>query len=578
MFHSDLILTLVSAFVAAFVGGFIATRAGLPPIVGYVLAGIAIGPYTPGGSADTSIASDLAEVGVILLMFGVGLHFSIREILAVGRIAVPGAVVQSTAATILGIGVTQMWGWSLTEGIVLGLCISVASTVVLLRALEDRNLLESHPGHVAIGWLIVEDLFTVLILVLLPALASSDEGATGILAQFAGDNQMLSILLSLVQAGLFVILMLVIGVKVIPQLLAEVVRAGSRELFTLCILALALGVAFGSAELFGASLALGAFLAGMVLNESELSHRAGLEALPLRDAFAVLFFVSVGMLFDPQVLMDDPLRVLAVVAIIVVGKSLAAFIIVAGLGFGLRTALLVSAALAQVGEFSFILAALGIGLGVLPEEATSLILAGSIISITLNPFFFRNVDVMESLLLKWPSFARFAQRRHPDEEEAINLSRHVIVCGSGRSGSSLARTLRGRNLPFVVIDNDPFVYERARASGVPVVFGDASQTIVLEQARVADARTLAVTFAGFPESPVAVQNARRLNPTLDVVARGSGPESHQLLRQAGAAEVVDPAFETSIEFVHHVLHRYGIDNREITALQARWRAEYYGHG
>jgi CPA2 family monovalent cation:H+ antiporter-2 len=316
----------------------------------------------------------------------------------------------------------------------------------------------------------------------------------------------------------------------------------------------------------------------MVLNESELSHRAGLEALPLRDAFAVLFFVSVGMLFDPKVLTDEPLKVMAIVSIIVVGKSIAAFVIVTGMGFGLRTALLVSAALAQVGEFSYILAALGIALGLLPSEATSLILAGSIISITINPFLFRNVDVMETLLSRWTSFTRFAQRSHPDEEESISLTRHVIVCGYGQSGASLARTLRGRNLPFVVIDNDPFIYERARAAGVPIVFGDASTQIVLEQARVAEARTLAVTFANFPEAPLAVQNARRLNPTLDVVARGSGSETHQLLRQAGAAEVVDPAFETSIEFVHHVLHRYGIDNREITALQARWRAEYYGRG
>jgi CPA2 family monovalent cation:H+ antiporter-2 len=572
--HSELILTIVIAFVAAFIGGFIAGRAGLPPIVGYLLAGIAIGPNTPGGSASTEIALALAEVGVILLMFGVGLHFSVRDLLAVGRIAVPGALGQIAVATVLGLGVTRLWGWSLDEGLILGLCLAVASTVVLLRALEDRNLLESPSGHVAVGWLIVEDLFTVLVLVLLPALAGPD-GANGLAARLAGESDAAVVVLSLAQTAVFVVLMLVVGVKVLPRLLTEVVRTGSRELFTLSILAVALGVAFGSSELFGVSLALGAFLAGIVLNESDLSQRAGLEALPLRDAFAVLFFVSVGMLFEPSVLVEEPLHVAAVVVIIVVGKSLAAFAIVTGAGYGLQTGLTVSASLAQVGEFSFILAALALELAVLPEEANSLVLAGAIISITLNPFLFGAIESVEGWLKRWPRFEEFAGRREPRAEATPALRRHTIICGYGRSGSSLARVLSGRRLPFVVIESDPFLVEQARAGGLTCVFGDASQSVVLAQARAAEARTVAVTFDEQPAAALAVQNAKLLNPSLDVVARGAGPGSHGLLRRAGAAEVVDPSLEAALEFVRHVLHRSGINANEIAAIQARWRAEYY---
>jgi CPA2 family monovalent cation:H+ antiporter-2 len=575
MAHDDLIVTLVAAFVAAFAGGFVAARLSLPPIVGYILAGVAIGPYTPGGSASPEVIEQLAEVGVILLMFGVGLHFSIREMLDVSPIALPGAVGQSAIATLLGLGVSLLWGWPVGDGIVFGLCLSVASTIVMLRALEERNLLDTHPGHLAVGWLIVEDLVAVLILVLLPAFSASGEIEAGLASALAGDNQALVILFALTQAAVFVALMLYAGRKLVPRLLTEVVRAGSRELFTLCILALALGVAFGSSELFGASLALGAFLAGVVLNESELSHRAGLEALPLRDAFAVLFFVSVGMLFDPAILTEQPFHILAVVAIIMLGKAAAAFIIVTGIGYGVRTALIVSAALAQVGEFSFILSGLGFSLGVLPEEGTSLILAGAILSITLNPFIFRNIDLAEGWLARWPSFNRLANRRAPISEAEIAVRRHVVICGFGQTGSSLARTLSGRGLPFVIVENDPFVFDRARAAGFTAVFGDATQTAVLEQARVSEARTLAVTFANQPDAPLTVQNARRLNPDIDAVARGSGPDTHRLLRQAGASEVVDPEFEASLEFVRHVLHRYGVDGREIAALQSRRRAEHY---
>jgi CPA2 family monovalent cation:H+ antiporter-2 len=573
--HSELILNLVVAFVAAFAGGMLAARAGLPPLVGYLIAGVAIGPYTPGGSTDPAIAAQLAEVGVILLMFGVGLHFSVRELLEVGPVAIPGALGQSTVATLLGTGVAMTWGWSLTEGVILGLCLSVASTIVLLRALEDLNLLESHAGHVAVGWLIVEDLLTVVALVLLPAIATSGSERHGIIALLPETPPAVEVLLSLVQAGVFVALMLVVGVKVIPRLLLTVVRIGSSELFTLSILAIALGVAFGSAELFGASLALGAFLAGVVLNESELSHRAGIEALPLRDAFAVLFFVSVGMIFDPAILIKEPFEVAAVVAVIIVGKTVAAFAIVTLLGFGLRTGLTVSAALGQIGEFSFLLAALGVSLDLLPEEAYSIILAGALISISLNPFLFKQEERLERLFMAHKSFARFAGRREHEEDMALNVRRHLIIAGYGRSGASLARAMSGRNLPFVVIDRDPYVVERARAGGITCVLGDATQPLVLERARAAEARTLAITFNDQPDGPLTVQAARRLNPNIDITVRGGGPETHGLLRASGASAIIDSEFEASLEMVRHVLHRFGLDSREIGALQARWRAEYY---
>jgi CPA2 family monovalent cation:H+ antiporter-2 len=575
-FQSDLIFTLVTAFVAAFAGGMIASRLGLPPIVGYLLAGIAIGPHTPGGSASPELATQLAEVGVILLMFGVGLHFSSRQLLAVGRIAVPGALGQITAATALGVLMTQLWGWSLEEGLMLGLCLSVASTVVLLRALEDRNMLDTRVGHVAVGWLIVEDLFTVVVLVLLPVIAESETENIGLASLLPETSPIIQVLISLAQASLFVVLMMLVGSKLIPLLLREVVRAGSRELFTLAILAIALGVAFGSAEFFGASLALGAFLAGIVLNESELSHRAGLEALPLRDAFAVLFFVSVGMVFEPSILTEEPLEVITVVLIVVAGKSIAAFAIVAGMGYGMRTGLTVSASLAQVGEFSFILAGLATQLDVFPEDATSLVLAASLISITLNPFFFTAMEALEPRLSRFTGLVRIAERHRPVEEEepSFALRRHAVICGHGATGSSLARGLAGRGLPFVVVENDPYIFERMRAAGVPAVFGDASRPDVLEQAGIADARLCALTFSSPSDQLRTAQVARTLNPRIDIVARSSG-DSLTMLRRAGASEVVDPEFEASLEFVRHVLHRFGVDGREITALQTRWRSEYY---
>jgi CPA2 family monovalent cation:H+ antiporter-2 len=392
--ETALITTVAAGFGMALLFGLAATRLRLPALVGYLLAGVALGPFTPGFVADAQLAPQLAEIGVILLMFGVGIHFSLRDLLAVRRIALPGAVAQIAAATLLGAGVGRLWGWSWATGLVFGLSLSVASTVVLLRALEERNASGSPEGRIAIGWLIVEDLAMVLALVLLPAVASS--GAPGVTA--GGIAGLVAV--TLAKVAVFVALMAFVGRRAVPWILERVAATGSRELFTLAVLAVALGIAVGAAFLFGVSFALGAFLAGIVINESDLSYEAAANALPLRDAFAVLFFVSVGMLFDPTILVSSPFRVLAVVGIIVLGKSLAALAIVLAFGHPSRTALTVAASLGQIGEFSFILAALGVSLGVLPAEARSLILAGALLSITLNPILFRAIDSLERWLLQ----------------------------------------------------------------------------------------------------------------------------------------------------------------------------------
>lgn len=389
MHEYSLISTVAVGLGLAFIFGFVATRLKLPPLVGYLLAGVAVGPFTPGFVADTHLAPQLAEIGVILLMFGVGMHFSVRDLLSVRSVAVPGALIQITAATVLGILLSSLWGWSFGAGLVFGLALSVASTVVLLRALEARNSVNTSEGRITVGWLIVEDLVMVVALVLLPALAPAI-GASG--ATLSTGEILTALGWTLGKVALFVALMLIVGARIFPWLLKRVEATGSRELFTLAVVALAMGVAFGSAELFGVSFALGAFFAGVVINESDLSHRAAVEAQPLQDAFAALFFVAVGMLFDPEILIREPLSVVGVLAIILIGKSLAAFGLVRLLGRPTGTALTISAALAQIGEFSFILAELGVGLGLLPEEGQNLILAGALISITLNPLVFWLVD------------------------------------------------------------------------------------------------------------------------------------------------------------------------------------------
>jgi CPA2 family monovalent cation:H+ antiporter-2 len=382
--ETTLIATIAAAFVLAFGFGLLASLVKLPPLVGYLVAGVMMGPFTPGFVGDMALSSQLAEIGVILLMFGVGLHFSIPDLVSVWRIAVPGAIGQILVATLMGAGVAALWGWSLPAAIMFGLCLSVASTVVLLRSLERQGKLTSGEGRIAVGWLIVEDLVMVLALVLIPPVAQAISGDPST----SGASLWLALGTTLAKVALFVVLALVVGVRLVPWLLERVARTGSSELFTLGVLAIALGVAIGSAAMFGVSFALGAFFAGVILSESDLSHRAGERLLPLQDAFAVLFFVSVGMLFDPGILLREPMRVLVVLGIIVVGKSAAAFVIVLLFRHAVSTALTVSASLAQIGEFSFILAALGVSLNLLPAEGRDLVLAGALLSITLNPLFF----------------------------------------------------------------------------------------------------------------------------------------------------------------------------------------------
>lgn len=463
MQHSvPLITTIASALGLALLLGFLAVRLKLPALVGYLLAGVLIGPFTPGFVADTEIAGQLAEIGVMLLMFGVGLHFSLDDLLAVRKIALPGAVLQIAVATALGAGVATTWGWGLGGSLVFGLALSVASTVVLLRALEANGALESMNGRIAVGWLIVEDLAMVLVLVLLPPLA----GWLGTTTP-AGDGHLwLTLGITLLEVSAFIVLMLVVGRRVFPALLWHVAGTGSRELFTLCVAAAAVSIAYGASALFGVSFALGAFFAGMVMRESEFSHRAANESLPLRDAFAVLFFVSVGMLFDPMVLVNRPLQVLAVVGIIVFGKSIAAAALVLAFRYPLNTALTVSASLAQIGEFSFILAGLGVSLGLLPIEGRSLILAGALISIAINPLVFASVKPLHRWIHSHSVLAGMLERSSdplaelPMTTAEKYLSEQVVLVGYGRVGRRIGEGLAKCEIPYVVVEQNREVVKR----------------------------------------------------------------------------------------------------------------------
>lgn len=522
--HTPLIGTIVAGLVVAFILGAIAHRLKLSPLVGYLLAGIVVGPFTPGFVADAGLANELAEIGVILLMFGVGLHFSLRDLLSVRKIAVPGALGQIAVATLMGMGLAHVMGWPLMGGLVFGLALSVASTVVLLRALQSANLVETGRGRIAVGWLIVEDLVMVLALVLLPALAGVLNNADA----SAGAADLLGPLLgTLLKVAGFVAFMLVVGRRVIPWALHWVVHSGSRELFRLAVLAIALGVAFGAAVAFDVSFALGAFFAGMILGETPLSRRAAEETLPLRDAFAVLFFVSVGMLFNPAVLIQQPLPLLATVAIIIVGKSIAAFGIVRAFGHPSDTALTISASLAQIGEFSFILATLGTGLGVLPAEARDLILAGAIVSIFLNPLIFSSV-------------VRSARPEEDEEERAPAPSRsgHVILVGYGRVGRMIATRLAERAIPFVVLEDDADRSEEAEAAGLSVVRGNALEDRYLLAAGIGEARRLVIAVPEGFEGGAIHDHARRLNPEIQVIARAHSDAEVAHLEELGVPHVV----------------------------------------
>ena len=533
--YTPLISTIVVALVLAFIFGVLAQRLRFSPLVGYLLAGILISPFTPGYVADQGIANELAEIGVILLMFGVGLHFSLGDLLSVGRIAIPGAIAQIAVATALGMGLAWWLGWSMSAGVVFGLALSVASTVVLLRAMQERRLLETERGRIAVGWLIVEDMAMVLTLVLLPALAPVLEaGATLSLFALA-----LPIAITLGKVAAFVAIMLIVGRRVIPWILHYVAHTGSRELFRLSVLAIALGVAFGAAMLFDVSFALGAFFAGMMLSESELSQRAASETLPLRDAFAVLFFVSVGMLVDPTIVLREPIPLLATVLIIVVGKSLAAFVIVRLFGHPTSTALTIAASLAQIGEFSFILAGLGIELTLLPERGRDLILAGAILSILLNPLFFAALDhwlaKAEAKSAADAAGAGETMAREPVRQ--TRLTDHVVLVGHGRVGSFISAALPPQTA-LLVIEDDADRVATLQGEGREAIAGNAADPEVISAANLMAARCLLVAIPDAFEGGQVVAQARELNGALPIIARAHSEVEIEHLHKHGATKVV----------------------------------------
>jgi monovalent cation:H+ antiporter-2, CPA2 family len=561
--HSvTLISTIAAGLGLALIMGFIAARLKLPVLLGYLIAGIIIGPATPGFVADVELSSQLAEIGVMLLMFGVGLHFSLDDLLAVRRIALPGAVVQITVATVLGMAVSATWGWSLAAGLVFGLALSVASTVVLLKALEHRGILDSVNGRIAIGWLIVEDLVMVLVLVLLPAISvwlGGDVNAT----ESAGDRTLVETFgLTIGKVSVFIVLMLVVGRRLFPWLLWQIARTGSRELFTLCIVAAAVGIAYSSAALFGVSFALGAFFAGMVMRESPLSYRAAEESLPLRDAFSVLFFVSVGMLFDPDVLIREPLHVLIVVAIIIFGKSLAAFAIVLLFRYPLNTALTVSASLAQIGEFSFILVGLGVSLGLLPTEGQSLILSGAIISIALNPVLFEAIEPAQAWIRSRSKLAQALER--PDDPLAAlpmttdlkRLTGHVVIVGYGRVGRRIGEALTAHGISIVVAEQNREIVERLRSNSISAVSGDASEPAVLLQAHVHRASILVIATPDTLNVRKMIEVARTVNPRIQTVVRTHSEEEAVLLEKEQAGKVFLGEHELAVGMIQHVLECY----------------------
>ncbi len=534
-----LVSTIALGLVLAFSLGVVAHRLKLPPLIGYLVAGILIGPFTPGFVADQNIANQLAEVGVILLMFGVGLHFSPKDLLSVRAIAVPGAAAQALIAAPLGIGVAWWLGWPLGAGLIFGIALSVASTVVVLRVLQERRLLDTERGKVTVGWLIVQDIAMILVLVLLPGLAALFQGMETAPKSTA---VLLSIITVLGKFGIFVAVMLIVGKKLIPALLHYVAHTGSRELFRLAVLAIALGVAYAAAELFGISLALGAFFAGMVLSESALSQQAATESLPLRDAFAVLFFVSVGMLFNPAIVVDAPLALLATVLIIVIAKSAAAYVVVRLFHHPPPIALMISASLAQIGEFSFILANRSLELGLLPAEGRDLILAGAIISILLNPLLFAVLDVYAARREKGPVEA-VADAKEPETpmREPIrptSLTGHVVLIGHGRVGGFVSAALRERNVPLFIIEDDDDRVAALRELGVEAIAGNAADPEVIQAANLGAARCLLVAIPDAFEGGQVVQQAHDINPKLPIIARAHFEEEIGHLKEHGASVVV----------------------------------------
>ncbi|RTL31776.1 MAG: sodium:proton antiporter [Burkholderiales bacterium] len=557
----SLISTIAAGFGLALVFGFIATRLHMPPLVGYLMAGILIGPTTPGFIADVHLASQLAEIGVMLLMFGVGLHFSVSDLMAVKRIAIPGAIVQILVAVAMGAGTAFFWGWSLGPALVFGLCLSVASTVVLLKALESRGLLDTVNGRIAVGWLVVEDLVMVLVLVLLPAFATMLHASPAPDAHAPAHAQPLwmTLAITLAKVMAFIATMLIVGRRVFPKMLWWVARSGSRELFTLCVVAAAVGVAYGAAILFDVSFALGAFFAGMMMQESEFSHRAADESLPLRDAFAVLFFVSVGMLFDPAVLWQSPVKLAATVAIILLGKTIAAVALVLLFRYPLATALTVGASLAQIGEFSFILASLGSALGLLPKEGQNLILAGALVSIAANSAIFGVLEPLLNWMQARSAWARRLAERDdplaqlPSNVDVTKLSGQVVLAGYGELGRQIAARLHADHVDVVIADASRETVEALRREHVPAVSGDLADPATLIQAHIARAAMLVITI---PDSVLVhqlVDITRQLNRAASILVVSHSEDEAQLLRQDLGVAVFVPEKEVAQSMARHVL-------------------------
>ncbi len=576
MHNIDLILTLTSGLAAALTLGYIAQRIGLSPMVGYLVAGVAVGPHTPGYVANQAFAEQLAEIGIILLMFGVGLHFHIKELLSVRRVAIPGAIGQSIIATVLGALLARAFGWDWSAGLVFGLAISVASTVVLLRVLADHRDLHTLTGHIAVGWLVVEDLFTVLVLVLLPAMFGPHAAATGAGVAF-------SLLLAAVKIGVLAVFTLVVGGKLIPWLLDRVVATRSRELFTLTILVIALGIAVGAAKLFGVSMALGAFLAGMVVGRSDFSFRAASEAMPMRDAFAVLFFVSVGMLFDPRHLIQSPLLVATTLAVVMLGKPLAAIVIVLWLGYPLRVALGVAIALAQIGEFSFILANLGTELRILTPAATNTLVAVAIVSISVNPLLYGLIQFLENALsnsprLKgWlPSVDNQALAIHNPESlsQAEASSRHrAVIVGYGPVGQIVCRLLRENEIEPTVIEMNIETVRKLKEQGISAIYGDATHRDILQAAGVSEAAGFILSSAQMENSEDTIRLVRELNPEIRILARAAFVRELPALRLAGAEAIFSGEGEVALAFTEEVLRELGATPEQIDRERERVRSE-----
>ena len=576
MHSTDLIFTITGGLAAALLFGYITQRLGLSTIVGYLLAGILVGPHTPGFVADGSMAEQLAELGVILLMFGVGLQFHVDELLAVRRVAIPGAVAQSAIATALGAVIARAFGWDWSAGIVFGMALAVASTVVLIRVLADNNDLHTPGGHIAVGWLVVEDLFTVLALVLLPALFGNADSASPF---------WLVLLMTAVKVTALVAFTAVVGTRVIPRILDYIASTRSRELFTLTVLVVALGIAVGSAIVFGVSMALGAFLAGMVVGRSEYSLRAASEALPMRDAFAVLFFVSVGMLLDPGYLIEAPGLIAATLAVVLIGKPLIALIVVRVLGYDFRTSLTISIALAQIGEFSFILSSLGRELQILPVEATNTLVAASIVSIVVNPLLYRAIDPIDRWVASKPLLRRLANPTNPlskgsrqTERRNPNPRHRAVVIGYGPTGRTAVRLLRENDIVPTVVELNIDTVRGLREQGVDAVYGDATRPETLTGADIGAAGTLILTSAGMEHSTEVIRTARELNPDVRVLARVAYLRDINALQQAGANRVYSGEGEVALALTEDIMETLGATAEQIDRERARVHDELFGQG